>query len=241
MGEAAGLQVISEWLGQLSPRQTAVRLGMAPRADMHLIDRDRPVVTLHLGAVGHPGCIAPVVLEVGDDRRRRRRQFRGEGHRVGALDVVAGLSSDAELVTIADLCVRCDAGPKAAAALRVQAVRVVHLPVREVSNGPHLGGFRGPDGQATARIVCGGERLCSQHIEQATVAAFVEEPAITLWDQIVHIACVRCGCHADPSAGRVTSRPNSSVNFCRYSTSSSIAPSAIQSSTGTVSRAEVSS
>ncbi len=86
VGETHLVQMVGQRLGELGPRQASIGLGMAPRAHVHLVHRDRSIVALQRGPVPHPFAVTPLVGEIGDDRGGVGRELGGEGQRVGSLD-----------------------------------------------------------------------------------------------------------------------------------------------------------
>ena len=80
MREAHPGHVLHELLSQVQ-----VGASLAPRAQMHLVDRGRGLVRHMRGAPGHPLVIAPDVPALVHDRGVRRGPFSEPGHRVDLL------------------------------------------------------------------------------------------------------------------------------------------------------------
>ena len=73
VGEAQLGDVRRQLVGELVVAQRAAALVLAPRAEVHLVDRHRPLVgTVLGGALGHPLVVGPGVLALEDARSGRR-------------------------------------------------------------------------------------------------------------------------------------------------------------------------
>ena len=86
--EVGVVEVSDELVGQLAivEKRTAVLAASFPRAEVNLVDRDRLVERLPLGARGDPFVVVPGKLsDVPDDRGRLGPKLRGEAVGVGLL------------------------------------------------------------------------------------------------------------------------------------------------------------
>jgi hypothetical protein len=183
--EPQSQHVVGEGIGELSPPEAAVGLGVAPRADVDLVDADRPVRSLAFGPAGQPVVVAPAEGEVGDDAGRGRWQLGGRGEGIGPLEPrpVGGL--DRELVPVADVSLLQHAGPDARAGLGRQGVHAAP-PTVEVADHVDLTGRGGPHGEAPPRGGPPGQGYRTQHLVQAGMGPLVEQPAVVLGDVLDH-------------------------------------------------------
>ncbi len=105
VGEVRVLEVRDKLVGQLAivEERTAVVAASFPRAEVNLVDGDRLVEALPLGARGEPFLVVPGELgDVPDDRGGLGPQLGGEAVGVGLLDEVAVVAAlDLVLVDLA--------------------------------------------------------------------------------------------------------------------------------------------
>ena len=118
VGEASVEDVLGEFVGEL-----AVVEPRPPRAEVHLVDRERTLVLVGLRATLQPGVVAPGVVGGVDHRAGGRRDLRGERERVGLLAPHAVAAEDVELVDGAVADVGDEQLPDAGGAERSHGVR----------------------------------------------------------------------------------------------------------------------
>src|SRR5213076_1511195 len=84
MGEAEIGDIGHELLGQFAITQIAALLRSAPRAEMHLVNRDRRLAVVALRPRIHPTAILPDMARwVGDNRGGAGRMLGALGMRIG--------------------------------------------------------------------------------------------------------------------------------------------------------------
>jgi hypothetical protein len=91
--EAEPLDVLGQLGRDLAVRQRAVAVldDATPRAEVHLVDRDRRGRIARLRARRHPGGIPPLIRRLPHDRRGARSELVADRVRIGLRDHVAGL------------------------------------------------------------------------------------------------------------------------------------------------------
>ena len=170
MGEPAVGEVPDERFGELAVvGERSVAVAPLPRSQVHLVDRDRRVERVAVGALRHPTVVVPVVVEVGDDRRVSGRELAGERERVGLLPARAGFAHDEVLVAVTDRGGVGETGEDTSAVDGSELVRLV-VPIVEVAHDRHAAGVGRPHREVDA--VSRGVR--AQEAVGPTVGAFGE-------------------------------------------------------------------
>src|SRR5258706_10768079 len=86
----------------------------SPGADVHFVNRHRRGEGVALRALVHPGIVAPLVVEIPDDRRGVRRRLMQDAEGVGLIDAVVVVAGpDVKLVVRSFANVRNEAFPDA--------------------------------------------------------------------------------------------------------------------------------
>ena len=207
VGEAVGQHVVGERVGELGVGgEAATRRGdPAPRAEVHLVDRDRPGG--RLGAPLHPCLVGPVVGEVGDHRGRRRWLDGRRADRVDLLHPLAEVARDDVAVGVPDERTGDVPGPDPRPPDLLHALAV---PAVEVAEHLDRRGVRRPHGEPRAgRVGVGAEAVV-----QVAVGALVEQEQVELADRVLgaHRSCFRW---ESTSRRRRTSLPASTSDVGR--------------------------
>ena len=151
-----------------------------PRAEVHLVDRERCLERVPLAPHRHPGRVAPLVLERPHDRRGARRHFAVEPDRVRLLHLVP-VKAGGEVVLVARA--PADAGheslPDAGRRARVERV-ARRLPAVEVADDGDRGGIRGPDGEARAGDALEHAGMRPELVGEVQVSALVEQVEVVV-------------------------------------------------------------
>ncbi len=164
--------VIDERLRDLAVAEHAPVLGAPPRAQVHLVDRDRRVEGEPVRAPGHPRRIVPFVFQRPHARRGARRALEEEGHRVGLVQNGTALPApDPELVGLAALDARHRAVPDAGVigSRRERIARLV--PAVEFADHRDGGSIGRPDGKRCTV----GMQVAAERLVQTSVRAFAKE------------------------------------------------------------------
>ena len=166
--------VVGELVGELQVVQRAVFLERiaTPRAEVHLIDRDRPLERLGRAAPLEPLVVGPLVARRVHDRGVRRRHLRRERERIGLDPQPAVLRADLELVLLAVLDSRDEELPDPGRAKRTHRVQAP-VPRVEVADDRHRARVGRPD----------GERRADRAVDLAHVRA---EPLVELLVPALH-------------------------------------------------------
>ncbi len=175
VGEPVRQHVLGERVGELDVVREAVpgRRQAAPRPEVHLVDRHRAVAA----AIGHPGRVAPLVVEGADHRCRRGRLVRRRSDRVGLLGPLAVVAGDGVAVGVPDERPGDVPRPDARAPDRFHLLAGPVVEVAEHVDGP---GVRCPHSEPRA----GGVGMGAEAVVQVAVGALVEEEQIHLSNRI---------------------------------------------------------
>ena len=158
MGEAHGLAVLHQALGQRTVVEELPIVATLPRAQVHLVDGHGLVGRLACTALGHPVGVLPVVGQVPKARGGERRVFGAQGEGVGLVEPGAVGGFDAVFVALTQAGAGHEASPAATAvALGLQYMRAA-LPAIEVAHHRHAAGVRGPHRELRPRLA----GLCAQ-------------------------------------------------------------------------------
>ena len=165
--------------------RTIVIFGNAhPRAQMHLINRMRRAQRVAAGAVLHPVVVAPLIVEVPDDRGGAGRFLVQQAERVGFVDAVSvTLRFDVELVERAAGYAGDEALPDARRAAGAETMRS-WIPAVEAAHdrdGPRI---RCPHAEDGAGFAVVRDQVRSHLFVHAVVAAFVEEVEILIGEKL---------------------------------------------------------
>ena len=184
VGEAEVDEVGDQVVGDLLVGVGVAAPVLLPRAEVHLVDRHRPVHRRAVAAVGHPLVVAPRVGRLEDHRRRRRGSLGVEGHRVGLLAPLAVGAEDQELVLRPRTHVGHEQLPDPRGAELAHRV-LSAVPAVEVALDPHAPGGRRPDGEGRADDGCGAEALVAVLVSaedrpQLLVPALVDQVEVHL-------------------------------------------------------------
>ncbi len=215
VGEAEPLDVVGEAGRDLAVGQVAVPLlgDTGPRAEVHLVDRDRAVDPCGLGPPGHPRGVAPLVVEVPDHRCRPRRDLGVEGERVGLLVAVAAEPGGDE-VLVDRPPPDPDQEPLPDAGLTDRPQRVaLPLPGVEVADHRHRRRVGGPDREVGAPRAVGLDRMGAELGVQGGVATLVEEVQVEGAEQAELRRRARGDgrrrrCRTTPAVGQDPQRPH---------------------------------
>ena len=168
VGEAGPLEVVGELHGD-----GAVATGfVTPGTEVHLVGRDRGVVAVTCRPLRHPLTVAPLVVEVGDHRRRAWWLLGGEGERVALVEHRTAGGDDAVLVAAPDAGRRDAPGPDAGRRRRERAA--IARPAVEVTDHRDRAGGRCP--HPKDRAVRIGMR--AEQVGETVVRAFAEPPQV---------------------------------------------------------------
>ncbi len=179
VGEPHLDDVRRELVGQLVIGERPAGLVLAPRTEVHLVDRHRLLVLADLGgALGHPLVVGPGVLALEDPGGSGRRDLGPERHRVGLVAPDTVRTADVELVART----RTDTGDEdlpdpGGADLGQYAAGAV--PAVEVPTDLDLEGPRSPHPEGRAV----GADLGAEGLPQLFVSSFVDEVDVQLTDQ----------------------------------------------------------
>ncbi len=185
VGEARLLDVVGEERGHLPVGQPAVALlgHAAPGAEVDLVDRDGAVEPVRAGPARHPVGVAPLVVEVPDDRGGARRGLGEEAERVGLLgDGAADLRGDVVLVERALAEARDEALPDARAVPAGPEGMAAGRPAVEVADDGDALGVRRPDGELRPRTAAGLHEVGAELVVELEVVAFFEEVDVAVRD-----------------------------------------------------------
>ena len=176
VGETVAEHVVGQRVGELvEARPAPPRRGQpAPRAEVHLVDRDRRVSGDRRGPPVDPRPVLPGVAQVGDARRRRRRFERCCGDGVGPFRASAIGRGDPEPVAVTDLGTGGVAGPHSRVGRRREGNRL--LPAGEVADDIDGLGVRRPHGEPAAGLVGMG----AEEVEDPAVRPLVEQVEVEL-------------------------------------------------------------
>ncbi len=183
MREAHVLHVRHEALRHLAVRQEAIAFfGHArPRAEMHLVHRDRPIEPRALRRTrGRPLRVVPLVpRHVVDDGRGLRWHFERDAEGIRFLENGAGARADLEFVAFAvgepgqkDL-------PDAARREKPHRVHAA-VPRVEVADHAHAIGIRRPHGEVDAGGRPHLDAMRAEFFERAMMRAFAEQMQIEI-------------------------------------------------------------
>ena len=182
VAEAEVGDVGHQLVDQLVPAQH-LPVPLAPRREVHLVDRHRLVDRLPRAALLHPGVVAPLVGGLEDPARRRRRDLGPERHRVGLLAPLAVGAEDHVLVAGARPDRRHEELPDARVAELAHRV-LAAVPAVEVALEPDAARAGRPDGERRAGDVAGGGPVvvdpCTEHGPQQLVATLVDQVQVHL-------------------------------------------------------------
>ena len=185
VGEPHLDDVRRELVGQLVIGERPAGLVLAPRAEVHLVDRHRLLVGAgHGRPVGHPLVVGPLVLALEDPRGRGRGDLGPERHRVGLVAPDAVRAADVELVART----RTDAGGE-----RLPDTGGAHLdhrgagavPAVEVPTDLHLEGRGGPHAEGRAAR----DDVGAEGVPQLFVSPLVDEVDVQLTDRRLAHGC----------------------------------------------------
>ena len=205
MGEVHVLQVIDQ-----QPANDVViehfAIGAAPpRAQMHLVDRDRLVMQRTLGTALHPRVVLPVMLvHAMHDRAGGGGLLLTERHRIGLERLqVAMCADDLEFVEIPDGEVRHEQFPQPCAETAAQRVAAA-IPCVEMADDADAAGIGGPDREDDALDALMFDRMRAETLPQFLVAAFGDEVFVHLAQHrrepvgVVALPLVAARLHAQP-------------------------------------------
>ena len=185
VSEAHLLAVLGELRGRVGVGEPAIGLGRAaPRAEMHLIDRDRSFAGMLDAARAHPPSIAPAVaVEFVDLAGGPRADFAGEPVGVGLFRFVAArVGADEVLIDFALADVGDKYFPDAGDAAGGHLVGG-SIPAVEIAYDEDFAGVRRPDGKADAgRALVLGE-MSAELLVTAVVRPFAEQMQIELCEK----------------------------------------------------------
>ncbi len=174
MGEARLRDVRGELLGQLPVRQAGT-----PGGQVDLVHREGRLVDGGVAAVGHPLCVAPLVVRGVHDRGRGGRDLRAAGQRVGAQGARAVRAGDLELVQLALADARNEQLPHPRGAERAHRVPG-RVPEVEAPRDPHAPRVRRPHRETRAGHALVGQDVRAEHPPQLLVPALADQVQVQL-------------------------------------------------------------
>ena len=150
-----------------------------PRAEMHLVDRERLAPRVAACAPGEPARVAPGEARLEHARSRGGRDLHRGGEWIGLEQEVTIGRQDLELVERAGRDAR-DEQLEDAGAARPAHRKATPVPIAEVADHGDALRARRPDGKANARdtLLLAGAR--AEHLPQAAVGAFAEQMQVEL-------------------------------------------------------------
>src|ERR1035437_5742594 len=171
--EAEVLDVVAELVRELEIGETPVAPeGVPPpRAEVHLVDRDRRAQRVGAPARGDPLLVRPLVLRAPDDGGGVGRNLRVERERVGLDPQAPLLRADLELVRRAFDDTRYEQLPDAGGTKRAHRVQAT-VPRVEVADDRNGARVRGPAGKRRADGAVDLAYVRTELLVQLLVAAF---------------------------------------------------------------------
>ena len=178
MGEALAHNVIGELLGQL-----AIAQARPPRTQVHLVGAHRLEDRVGRGTPAHPLAVVPFVVRDEDFRGGVRRDFGGEGHRVGSVGHGAVDAVHPELVEAVGGETRPEQLPDPGGTQHPHR-GVDSVPAVELADQADALGVRGPHGERHPldhTVGCGERaRVGAQDLPESLVAALGEQVQVDL-------------------------------------------------------------
>src|SRR5919197_2057992 len=150
---------------------------------MNFVDRNGSVERVVMLAGLHPAVIAPVVIDVPDDRGRPRRDFVLEGIWVGLVDAVSLISrGDVVLVDGSVAYLRDEAFPNAGVVAWPQVMAVL-VPAIKVADHRYRVGIGGPHREISAVLPASLGQVRAQLVMEAVVVALIEQVEVVVAQQ----------------------------------------------------------
>ena len=182
--EAELRDVVGQPAGDVAVGQPAACAGDAhPRAQVHLVDRDRGVVRIAGRTRGHPVAVAPgVARQIPDPRRGAGAQLGGERVRVGLLHGSADSRRDLVLVERAAPDPRDERLPDPRLGSQPHRVRR-RVPRVEVADDGNVAGVGRPDGEVHAVGAVLSREVRAELVVAAVVGAAGEEMEVVVGEK----------------------------------------------------------
>jgi hypothetical protein len=207
VGEAEGLHVLGEMVGQLPVAQT-----LPPGPQVDLVHAHRAGVCVVGHPMGEPRRVLPGVPGLHDDGCRRGRGLGALGHRVGLLPPRTVLLEDLVLVALPTRDPRDEELPVPARAQLSHRVRCA-LPVVEVADDTYCLSVRRPDRERRSADVpqdAGvGVDVGPENLPELLVAPFGDEVEVDVADarqepvRVVGEVDLAAVCHPQPVVGHL--------------------------------------
>ena len=178
MGEAEIGDIGNQLVGQLAIAQIAAVLGevAAPRAEMHLVDRDRRFAVVALPPRRHPGAVLPRMAG------RRRDDRGGARRRLGPLGMGVGLQRQERAIGAEQLVFIEVAGAEAGhedlpepAGMALAHRHAPAVPVVEIADHADPAGVGRPDREGNPKDAVMLNRMGAELLIAGEVVAFGEE------------------------------------------------------------------